>query len=57
MEQDNEIMTVEEVAEYFKLSTITVYKWLKEGSIPGYKVGGNSWRILKSDLEKMGEIT
>ena len=28
-----------------------VYKWLKEGVIPGYKVG-SSWFILRDELKE-----
>jgi len=48
MESTN-ILTVKEVAAYFKLSVITVYKLLKEGNLPGFKVG-SSWRVNKEDL-------
>ena len=51
MESTN-ILTVKEVAAYFKLSVITVYKLLKEGSLPGFKVG-SSWRVNKEDLLNM----
>ncbi|MCX5905313.1 MAG: helix-turn-helix domain-containing protein [Proteobacteria bacterium] len=46
------ILTADEVAEYLKLSKITVYKLAKQGSIPGFRVGG-SWRFNKSFIEKM----
>ncbi|MCX8043266.1 MAG: helix-turn-helix domain-containing protein [Desulfobacterota bacterium] len=52
MEQSKEtsqIMTVEEVAEFLKLSKITVYKLVKKGQIPGFRVG-NSWRFRKEDI-------
>jgi excisionase family DNA binding protein len=49
---DTSILTADEVAEYLKLSKITVYKLAKQGSIPGFRVGG-SWRFNKSFIEKM----
>ena len=51
MESTN-ILTVKEVAAYLKLSVITVYKLLKEGNLPGFKVG-SSWRVNKEDLLNM----
>ncbi len=52
---NSQIMTVEEVAAYLKLSKITVYKLVKKGQLPGFRVG-NSWRFRKDRiLEIMSE--
>ncbi len=51
---ETEVMTVEDVAKYLKLSKITVYKLLKQGKIPGFKIG-SSWRVNKEDLLNMAE--
>lgn len=44
-----------EVAARLNTTTRTVYTWLKEGTIPGYKLG-TSWFVivdeLKSELRK-----
>lgn len=45
-------MTVGEVAKFLKLSKITVYKLVKNGQIPGFRVG-NSWRFRKDDIMKI----
>ncbi len=44
-----QIMTVEEVAEFLKLSKITIYKLVKKGQLPGFRVG-NSWRFRKDKI-------
>jgi excisionase family DNA binding protein len=49
---DSSILTADEVAEYLKLSKITIYKLAKEGALPGFRVGG-SWRFSKANIEKM----
>jgi excisionase family DNA binding protein len=46
------ILTTDEVADYLKLSKITVYKLAKQGAIPGFRVGG-SWRFNRSFIENM----
>jgi excisionase family DNA binding protein len=51
---DQEIMTVEDVAKYLRLTRITVYKLLKEGKIHGYRIGG-SWRVNKKELLEIVE--
>ncbi len=46
---ENEIMTVSEVAEYFKISEVTTYKLVQEGKIPAFKIGRH-WRVKRADL-------
>ncbi len=52
LNSDSSILTADEVAEYLKLSKITIYKLAKDGSLPGFRVGG-SWRFNKANIEKM----
>lgn len=47
---DDEIMTVNDVAQYLKISVITTYRLVQEGKIPAFKVG-RSWRVKRSDLD------
>jgi len=54
-------MTVNEVADYLKMKTVTIYKHAQQGKIPGFKVG-SKWRFTRetidkwiSDQEKNGE--
>lgn len=46
----HEIMTIEEVAEYLRVSERTVYDWAKKGQLPGGKLG-TTWRFKRSDVE------
>ena len=48
------VMTPKEVADYLKLSKLTVYKHAKKGILPGFRVG-NSWRFNKSYIEGMAQ--
>ncbi|MGQ0794363.1 MAG: response regulator [Deltaproteobacteria bacterium] len=41
-----ELMTLEEAAEYLKIAKPTLYRLLEEGKIPAFKVG-NQWRFTK----------
>ena len=43
-------LTVPEVAEILGMTKPGVYKWLKDGVIPGYKVGA-TWFILRDELK------
>lgn len=48
---EHEIMTVEEVAEYLRVSERTVYEWAQKGEIPSGKLG-TSWRFKRGDIER-----
>lgn len=45
-----ELLTVQQVAELLHLHAMTVYRLVKEGKLPGFKVGGR-WRFEKGVLE------
>ncbi|MEK6746131.1 MAG: helix-turn-helix domain-containing protein [Pseudomonadota bacterium] len=47
----DEIITVKELAEYLKIAEKTAYRFLAEGTIPGFKVGG-SWRFRKKEIDE-----
>ena len=47
----DEIMTLEEVAQYLKLKPQTVYKWAQDEVIPGAKFG-KEWRFRKAILDE-----
>ncbi|MCC7300102.1 MAG: PTS sugar transporter subunit IIA [Verrucomicrobia bacterium] len=47
---NHEIMTIEEVAVYLRVSERTVYDWAQKGQLPGGKLG-TTWRFKRSDVE------
>jgi PTS system nitrogen regulatory IIA component len=48
---DDDILTLEEVAKYLRVSERTVYDWAQKGEIPSGKIG-TVWRFKKTDIEK-----
>jgi excisionase family DNA binding protein len=46
------LLTTKELAEYLKLTEITIYKYAKEGKIPGVKVGSR-WRFDKDHIDEL----
>ncbi len=48
MEED--ILTIEEVAKYLRVSDRTVYDWAQKGEIPAGKIG-TVWRFKKTEVE------
>ena len=47
----NEILTLEEVAAYLRLTPQTIYKWAQERRIPAVKLG-KEWRFRRSILDR-----
>jgi nitrogen PTS system EIIA component len=48
---DDDILTIEEVAKYLRVSERTVYDWAQKGEIPSGKIG-TVWRFKKSEVER-----
>ena len=45
----NDLLTVVEVATYFRISRVTVWRWCQQGILPAIRVG-RGWRIHRNDL-------
>jgi excisionase family DNA binding protein len=50
MKPSSEVMNVRQAAEYLGISSDTLYKYVAEGQIPGFRLG-NRWRFKKSLLD------
>jgi len=48
---DDDILTIEEVARYLRVSERTVYDWAQKGEIPSGKIG-TVWCFKKSEIER-----
>ncbi len=46
----NEVMTLEEVADYLRVHYTTVRRWRREGELPALKVG-RTYRVRTADLD------
>jgi excisionase family DNA binding protein len=51
MEKAKAVLTIGEVAEMLRVHPTTVYRLLKRGDIPGFKIGGN-WRVSVNALNR-----
>ncbi len=49
-EMDTDIMTLDEVASYLRVSERTVYDWVQRGELPGGKIG-TSWRFRRCEVD------
>jgi|GEM_PF-1841342 len=46
----NRVLTVPQAAAEFQVSERTIYEWLRDGKLPGRKIG-RVWRMSASALE------
>jgi excisionase family DNA binding protein len=46
------ILTTKELAQYLKLTEVTIYKYANEGKIPGFKIGSR-WRFDKDKIDDL----
>lgn len=51
-EKLSEIMTLDEVAAYLKVTPRTIYRMLDESQIPAFKIRG-AWRFRMDDIAAM----
>lgn len=47
---DDRWMSVDEISEYLGVSKDTVYTWVNDKGMPGYKVG-RFWKFKKHDVD------
>ena len=45
-----ELMTIDELTNYLKVSRRTIYEWLKQNKIPAMKIVGQ-WRFRKDKID------
>lgn len=47
----NELLTVAETCRYLKISPRTLYRYIQDRHLPGFKLG-KEWRFARTDLER-----
>jgi len=48
---NDEVLTIDELATYLKVSKSTLYKLVQEGKVPGQKVGKH-WRFKRDVIDR-----
>lgn len=51
-EKLSEILTLDEVAAYLKVTPRTIYRMLEEEQIPAFKIRG-TWRFRRDEIERL----
>lgn len=49
-----EIFNTDEACEYLKIARVTLYKYVREGTLPAFKMG-KIWKFHKSSIDKWVE--
>jgi excisionase family DNA binding protein len=52
MASEHEILTVEEVCELLRVDRSTIYRLVKEGRIPAFRIGSD-WRFRKEGIVRL----
>lgn len=50
-EKPSDVLTIDELAAYLKISKSTLYKLVREGKIPSQKIGKH-WRFRKGAIDR-----
>jgi len=50
--EEQSFLNPQEISGLLRVSVQSVRRWIKEGSLPAYKVGPRMWRIRKTDLDE-----
>ena len=50
-EKSSDVLTIDELAAYLKISKSTLYKLVREGKIPSQKIGKH-WRFRKGAIDQ-----
>ena len=51
----NEVLTVAEVAAFLRVNRSTVYKLIRRGELPAFKIGSD-WRFNRSQIEELFKV-
>jgi nitrogen PTS system EIIA component len=47
----NRMLTAQELAAYLRVNRSTVYRLLKKGQLPGFRIG-NEWRFRVDEIDR-----
>jgi excisionase family DNA binding protein len=53
--EDEEIFTIKELSEHLRVHPTTIYRLLRQGRLPGFRVGSN-WRFNRTAIEQWEKL-
>jgi excisionase family DNA binding protein len=51
MTSEDELFTIKELSEHLRVHPTTIYRLLRQGRLPGFRVGSN-WRFNRAAIEQ-----
>lgn len=57
MSNGTDLLTTAEVAEQYRVSTMTVRRWVAAGELEAIRLPGRQLRFRRSDVEALGRST
>ena len=55
MASEDEIFTIKELSEHLRVHPTTIYRLLRQGRLPGFRVGSN-WRFNRAAIEQWEKL-
>ncbi len=55
MALEDEIFTIKELSEHLRVHPTTIYRLLRQGRLPGFRVGSN-WRFNRAAIEQWEQL-
>ncbi|MEW6296352.1 MAG: helix-turn-helix domain-containing protein [Thermodesulfobacteriota bacterium] len=55
MEMQNDWLTVQEAVSYLKIARSTLYRWAREGRLTLYRLGEQTVRVRKKELDSIAQ--
>ena len=55
MAQDDDWLTLPQIAEMLQMNPSTIRLWVSEGRLQAHKAGGRKWLVRRSELERLLE--
>jgi len=52
---EEEIFTIKELSEHLRVHPTTIYRLLRQGRLPGFRVGSN-WRFNRAAIEQWEQL-
>ena len=53
--EEEEIFTIKELSEHLRVHPTTIYRLLRQGRLPGFRVGSN-WRFNRAAIEQWEKL-
>jgi excisionase family DNA binding protein len=53
--EEEEILTIKELSEHLRVHPTTIYRLLRQGKLPGFRIGSN-WRFSRGAIEEWEKL-